>query len=193
MTLWILAGPSPVQAQAADWRAAGGDLFGEATGSESGYAAVEDFVRLPDLDPPFRDAIAQAAARHNLDPKLLQAVVVTESGFRPQAVSPAGAAGLTQLMPGTAAELGVRDRFDPAENLHGGANYLAQQLTRFQDVRLALAAYNAGPGRVARVGRVPRIPETEQYVSTVIECFLALTAGRDVRASTACRRSEARP
>jgi len=90
-------------------------------------------------------------------------------------------------------ELGVRDRFDPAENLLGGADYLARQLARFGDVRLALAAYNSGPARVARLGRVPSIPETEQYVATVVECFLALTAGRDVRSSQTCRHPETRP
>lgn len=93
-------------------------------------------------------------------------------------------------MPATAQELGVADRFDPAENLRGGADYLARQLKRFGDLRLALAAYNAGPGRVAALGRIPRISETEQYVETVVECFLALTAGRAVRSTRACRRPE---
>ncbi|WP_271147139.1 lytic transglycosylase domain-containing protein [Brevundimonas sp. NIBR10] len=86
-----------------------------------------------------------------------------------------------------AGELGVRDRFDPVENLTGGADYLARQLLRFGDLRLALAAYNAGPSRVARLGRVPDIAETRAYVSTVIECYLALSAGRSVRRSTQCR------
>lgn len=183
-------------AQSLDWRAAGGSLFGEAASEERTEASVgssDERIRLPDFDPPFREAMRRAAAAHNIDPKLLQALVVTESGFRVDAVSSAGAAGLTQLMPATALELGVRDRFDPAENLLGGADYLARQLARFGDVRLALAAYNAGPARVARLGRVPSIPETEQYVATVVECFLALTAGRDVRSSQTCRRPEERP
>mgnify|MGYP001065877248 FL=1 len=81
--------------------------------------------------------------------------------------------------------------FRSAENLRGGADYLARQLRRFQDVRLALAAFNAGPARVAALGRIPRIRETEQYVETVVECYLALTAGRDVRSSRACRTPEA--
>ena len=147
-------------------------------------------MRLPDLDPPFREAIAEAAARHGLDAKLLHAVVLTESAYRPDAISPAGAAGLMQLMPGTARELGVEDRFDPVANLRGGADYLARQLRRFQDVRLALAAFNAGPSRVARLGRIPPIRETEQYVETVVQCYLALAAGRNVRTSPACRSPE---
>ena len=126
-------------------------------------------------------------ARHGLDPKLLHALVVTESAYRPDALSPVGAGGLTQLMPGTALELGVRDRFDPVENLRGGADYLARQIRRFGDLRLALAAYNAGPARVARLGRVPDIAETQAYVATVVDCYLALTAGQGITSSTQCR------
>ena len=134
------------------------------------------------------EAVAAAAERHGLDPKLLHALVLIESAYRPDAVSPAGAAGLTQLMPATARELGVENRFDPVENLRGGADYLARQLRRFQDVRLALAAYNSGPARVASLGRIPRIRETEQYVESVVECFLALSAGRVVSSARQCRR-----
>ena len=96
-------------------------------------------------------------------------------------------------MPGTALDLGVKDRFDPIENLRGGAEYLARQIIRFGDLRLALAAYNSGPGRVARLGRVPDIAETRAYVVTVIDCFLALSAGRGVTNSRQCRSEGARP
>ena len=92
------------------------------------------------------DAIAAAAERHGIDPKMLHALVIVESAYRVDAVSPAGAGGLTQLMPGTAADLAVRDRFDPIENLNGGADYLVRQLLRFGDVRLAFAAYKFGTG-----------------------------------------------
>ncbi|WP_395945536.1 lytic transglycosylase domain-containing protein [Brevundimonas sp.] len=188
LALLVLIGVSgPAHAQVVDWRRAGGDLFGAPSRDTRDATSGPEAQRLPELDPPFRLALNAAAERHNLDVKLLQALVLTESGFRPDAVSPAGAAGLTQLMPATARELGVRDRFDPAENLLGGADYLARQLVKFGDVRLALAAYNAGPARVQRLGRVPRIAETQQYVATVIECYLALTAGRDVRSPGACR------
>jgi soluble lytic murein transglycosylase-like protein len=96
-------------------------------------------------------------------------------------------------MPGTALDLGVRNRFDPIENLRGGADYLARQIIRFGDLRLALAAYNSGPGRVARLGRVPDIAETRAYVVTVIDCYLALTAGRKVTNARQCRSEGAPP
>ena len=83
-------------------------------------------------------------------------------------------------------ELGIRDRSDPAENLDGGADYLARQIARFGDVRLALAAFNAGPGRVARLGRIPDIRETRAYVGQVVDCYLALSAGRTVRSARDC-------
>lgn len=152
-----------------------------------------DGPRVISPNQPFNDAVAAAAQHHNLDPKLLHALVLTESAYRTDAVSPAGAAGLTQLMPGTALDLGVADRFDPVENLKGGADYLARQIIRFGDLRLALAAYNSGPARVARLGRVPDIAETRAYVATVIDCYLALTAGRSVMNSRQCRIEGGRP
>lgn len=180
---------TPAAAQSVDWRAAGGDLFGRAAVEAEPAVWVPDSAapRLKPLDQPFQDAIARAAAAHGLDEKLLHAVVLTESAYRPDARSPAGAVGLTQLMPATALELGVADRFDPIENVRGGADYLARQILRFGDLRLALAAYNGGPSRVARLGRVPDIAETRDYVATVIECYLALSAGQGPRSSRQCR------
>lgn len=178
----------PASAQAVNWRDAGGDLFGRP--AEAVAEEVPDSLEaawIAPLSQPFQEAVAAAAARHGLDPKLLHALVVTESAYRPDALSPVGAGGLTQLMPGTAVELGVRDRFDPVENLRGGADYLARQIRRFGDLRLALAAYNAGPARVARLGRVPDIAETQAYVATVVDCYLALTAGQGITRSTQCR------
>lgn len=190
-------------AQGVDWRGAGGDMFGaaDAAGEYGGAGPGEaspggpggDVVALERLDQPFQAAIEEAALRHGLDPKLLHALIITESAYRPRAVSSAGAGGLTQLMPGTARELGVTDRFDPVENIRGGADYLARQVLRFGDLRLALAAYNAGPARVARLGRVPDIAETRAYVATVIECYLALSAGRGVRRSSQCRTAGGEP
>lgn len=176
------------EAQSVDWRPAGGDLFGARLDEAgAGAASLEATPILADLDQPFGAAIDQAARAHGLDPKLLHALVLTESAYRPDARSPVGAAGLTQLMPATALELGVKDRFDPVENLRGGADYLARQVLKFGDLRLALAAYNAGPARVERLGRIPDIAETRAYVATVVECYLALSAGRGVRSSTQCR------
>lgn len=197
----------PVQAQSAvNWRGAGGDLFVHAgtgdlgsgetgarkAGPPSDRPPLDEIVRLTAPEQPFGRAIAEAAERHGLDPKLLHALVIVESAYRNDACSPVGACGLTQLMPGTARDLGVSDRFDPLENLRGGADYLARQVLRFGDVRLALAAYNAGPDRVARLGRIPSITETQNYVVAVIDCYLALTAGRDVRSSRECAAQGAR-
>lgn len=194
LALALAATAGPGWAQSVDWRDAGGDLFGRAAdGAEAvspgglAHGAGEAPPRLPGLVQPFAAAIAAAAARHGLDAKLLHALVIVESAYRPGAVSSAGAGGLTQLMPATAVDLGVRDRFDPVENLDGGADYLARQLLRFGDVRLALAAYNAGPGRVAALGRIPDIAETRNYVASVIDCYLALTAGRGARTARDCR------
>lgn len=191
ITLAALLSASTASAQAADWRAAGGDLFAavDTVEPDAESSAMEplDTPRLAPLSQPFMAAIATAAERHGLDPKLLHALVVVESAYRNDACSPVGACGLAQLMPGTAADLGVRDRFDPVENLSGGAAYLARQMLRFGDLRLALAAYNAGPGRVARLGRIPDIRETQEYVVSVVDCYLALTAGRGVRSSRECR------
>lgn len=187
---WMIT--SEAQAQAVDWSRAGGDLFGRPVADAAGPRgeAVDGAPRLANLSQPYAEAIARAAERHGLDAKLLHALVIVESAYRPNAVSPAGAGGLTQLMPGTAADLGVADRFDIEQNLSGGADYLARQLLRFGDLHLALAAYNSGPGRVARVGRIPNIEETRNYVSSVVACYLALTAGRGARSASQCRAPE---
>lgn len=170
-------------------------MFGrpaDAADPDAGDEAAPVEAIVPPLSQPFAEAIRVAAARHGVDDKLLHALVLVESGYRPDARSPVGAGGLTQLMPATAVELGVTDRFDVAQNLAGGADYLARQLNRFGDVRLALAAYNAGPGRVARLGRVPDIEETRTYVVRVVDCYLALAAGRSVRHARDCRSSGGR-
>lgn len=113
--------------------------------------------------------IQAAAQRHGIDPQVFTNLVRQESGFDPEAGSSAGARGLCQLMPGTAAGLGVRDLTDPAQSLEGGATYLRQQLDRFGgDYVKALAAYNAGPGAVERHGGVPPYAETQHYVATIL-------------------------
>jgi soluble lytic murein transglycosylase-like protein len=117
---------------------------------------------------PYAAEIDAAAAKHGVDPALLRALIRQESNFNANAVSPAGARGLTQLMPGTAAALGV-DASDPAQAIEGGARYLRQQLDRFgDDPAKALAAYNAGPGAVQRFGGVPPYAETQNYVRKVM-------------------------
>ncbi|MCO8029887.1 lytic transglycosylase domain-containing protein [Brevundimonas diminuta] len=190
---FLFGAPAAAAAQSIDWSRAGGDLFGLPLESAEALQTESGSPRVITPTQPFDDAVAAAAAHHNLDPKLLHALVLTESAYRADAVSPAGAAGLTQLMPGTALDLGVADRFDPVENLKGGADYLTRQILRFGDLRLALAAYNSGPARVARLGRVPDIAETRAYVATVIDCYLALAAGRSVLNSRQCRIEGGRP
>jgi hypothetical protein len=124
-------------------------------------------ARLPEAGRQWAGEIEAAATRHGVDPALFAALVWAESGFRPDAVSHAGARGLAQLMPATAAGLGV-DPDDPVQNLDGGARFLRAQLDRFGREDLALAAYNAGPGRVVQAGGIPRIQETQAYVPRVL-------------------------
>lgn len=109
-----------------------------------------------------------AEARFGIPYGLLDALIWTESRYNPRAVSNAGAAGLGQLMPGTAKDLGVRNRFDPQANIQGAASYLRQMLDRFGTVHLALAAYNAGPGAVGKAKGIPLNSETPSYVRSVI-------------------------
>jgi peptidoglycan DL-endopeptidase CwlO len=117
---------------------------------------------------PYADLFAQAGARHGVDPRLLALVAEHESSFNPRAVSHAGAQGLMQLMPATARGLGVADPFDPAQAVDGAARLLAGHLRSYGGrVDLALAAYNAGPGAVARHGGVPPFAETQRYVARI--------------------------
>jgi soluble lytic murein transglycosylase-like protein len=116
----------------------------------------------------YSKTLAQVARAYEISPRLLEALIWQESRGNPAAVSRAGAVGLTQLMPATARQLGVDPR-DPVQNLAGGAAYLRQQLNRFNgDLEKALAAYNAGPGRVTAAGGVPAIPETRAYVRSIV-------------------------
>ncbi|MFN8121982.1 MAG: lytic transglycosylase domain-containing protein [Thermoleophilia bacterium] len=137
---------------------------GLATGSTPALPSTGDGAVPADLQP----LIGQAASANGLDPALVAAVTRAESGFRVDAGSPAGAQGLMQLMPSTAAGLGVTDIHDAAQNLGAGSRYLKQQIERFGDLRLALAAYNAGPGAVSRYGGVPPYAETQAYVDKVL-------------------------
>ena len=124
----------------------------------------------------YEPLIRAAEARYALPPRLLQALVWQESRFDPMAISSAGAAGLAQLMPATAKELGVTNRHDPAQNIDGGARYLRQMLDRFGSVHLALAAYNAGPGAIAKAGGIPRNSETPSYVRSVLDRWMNYTS-----------------
>jgi len=131
------------------------------------------FGRLPTTGQGWAAEIERAATNAGLDPRLLAAMVWQESGFRPDAVSPSGAIGLAQLMPGTADGLAV-DPWDPVQNLDGGARYLAWTIREFGSVELGLAAYNAGPGRVREAGTIPNIAETQAYVPRVLDYYRQL-------------------
>ena len=130
-------------------------------------------ARLSQLGPnpdktQIQGMIAQVAREQNLDYNLLRSVVEAESSYNPLEVSHRGAKGLMQLMPDTARELGVTDAFNPYQNLTGGAKYLKKMLTRYQDnIDLALAAYNAGPGKVDRAQGIPNYAETKNYIAKI--------------------------
>lgn len=152
--------------------------------------AKENIFSLDKVDPPpnlfgsltqkaewtkekILDLIDRTAQKHGLDEKLVRALVNQESGYNPNAQSKAGAMGLMQLMPATAAGLGVNDPFNPVENVEGGVKYLKSMLKRFNgNTVLALAAYNAGPNAVAKYGSVPPYKETQNYVRSILSQYL---------------------
>jgi len=172
--------PAPAAAQIYTWRDDHGHLVLSDRPAQDGAAmhsysvpGAEEIrttrAAVAGASGDFGDIIDEHARLHKVRPALVRAVVQTESGFNPFAVSPKGAMGLMQLMPATAQELGVINPFDPVENVRGGIAYLRRLLDRYDnDERLALAAYNAGPEAVARYGRrIPPYRETREYVSRV--------------------------
>jgi soluble lytic murein transglycosylase-like protein len=174
-----LATALPAEAQIFSWRDAAGNLVlsnkPQTAGRATTYAVPGTALMRTTTKPPkmtamsrYDDLIEQHAHQHGLSVDLVRAVIQAESGFNPRAVSPKGAMGLMQLMPATARELGVLDPFRPEDNIRGGVLYLARLLARYdQKVELALAAYNAGPGSVARYNAVPPYRETREYVRKI--------------------------
>jgi soluble lytic murein transglycosylase-like protein len=154
--------PSPASTSSTSF----GQQLAQASGSETATTATAD---VGSGSTPYESQIQAAASKYGIDPAVLKGLIKQESGFNPNAGSPAGAQGLTQLMPGTAASLGVSDVHDPAQSIDGGAHYLRMQLDRFGgDYSKALAAYNAGPGAVQRFGGIPPYAETRNYVKNVL-------------------------
>jgi soluble lytic murein transglycosylase-like protein len=164
----MLAALQPVAAQPAPSASAFASSLQAATATSAGTTPTATTGAASAGATPFAAEIDAAAARNGVDPALLRGLIRQESNFDPGAKSPAGAIGLCQLMPATAAGLGVTNPSDPVQNIEGGAKYLKQQLDRFGgDVSKALAAYNAGPGAVQRYNGVPPYAETQSYVQRV--------------------------
>lgn len=146
--------------------------FGAAVGTKSKevFSNVMSELSKLKVKQELQFAIHQAASEHNIDPKLINAVIEQESNFNPTAVSESGALGLMQIMPGTAQELGIKDPLNPQENIRGGTKYLSSLLNRYQgNVILALSAYNAGPRNVDKYKGVPPFSETKNYIKGVID------------------------
>jgi hypothetical protein len=153
---------------------------GNATGTDPVGGERDSLARnsgLPDFVPgPYREPLLRSASRWDVSPGLLAAQLEAESGFDPRAVSPAGALGIAQFIPSTAASYGLRNPFDPVAAIDAEAHLMSDLLRRFHSVPLALAAYNAGSGAVAACGCVPSYPETRAYVARI----LALAGGSGV-------------
>jgi soluble lytic murein transglycosylase-like protein len=150
-------------AMAAAWR---GALSSGALGSMDAPEADCD----PMADSEISPLIETAAKQHQVEPKLLRGVIDQESSARPCAVSPNGARGLMQLMPSTVEQFKVNDAFDPQQNIGAGATFLKQLLDKYKgDLKLALAAYNAGPRTVDQAGAIPDIKETQDYVEAIMK------------------------
>lgn len=146
----------------------GNDIPGLASGAEVGAINAPSMVAPAQID----QLVNTNASQWNVDPALVKAIIANESGFNASATSNVGAQGLMQLMPGTAAGLGVTNAYDPAQNVYGGTRYIKGLLDRFNgDVRKAVAAYNAGPGAVEKYGGVPPYAETQNYVENVLASY----------------------
>ena len=181
----LLSASAPSQAQIASYVDEHGNLIyvnGDSpkrkTGSTISSSPAAQSANAPGdhLD----QIVQQAAERHDLDPALVKAVISTESGWNPTAISRKGAVGLMQLIPATAERFGVGNAFDPAQNVEGGTSYLKSLLDHYNgDLTKTLAAYNAGERAVDQSGGIPAYPETERYVQKVTDAYFRPDSGRD--------------
>jgi len=147
------------------------DIINNQVMKSAARPAVEEIQENPEADTVmgrFGDIIREASEKYRLSPELLESIIKAESAGNPGAISSAGAKGLMQLADTTASDMGVRDAFDPGENIHAGAKYLRWLIDKFGDLKKALAAYNAGPETVKRYNGIPPYQETRKYVQTVI-------------------------
>ncbi len=146
------------------------DVKGRSTATASCKGMTKK--KLANRAADYQDLIKQYSSEFRVDEKLVTAVIRNESCFDKSATSPAGAEGLMQLMPATARSLGVTDSFEPHQNLRGGVQYLSELVNRYHNnLALALAAYNAGPGAVAKYDGVPPYPETQKYIQRVMDSY----------------------
>jgi soluble lytic murein transglycosylase-like protein len=154
------------------------------TGAPNGTTSGGAAVTAPPAD--ISQMIANASASTGVETPLIEAVIKNESGFNPSATSPVGAQGLMQLMPGTAAGLGVTNSYDPQQNINGGAKYLRGLLDEFHgNLPMTIAAYNAGPGAVQKYGGVPPYAETKNYVNNVMASYESYRAQSALSAAPA--------
>ncbi|MGB8266996.1 MAG: lytic transglycosylase domain-containing protein [Candidatus Velthaea sp.] len=167
----ITGQPEPGAVDPAAFRSALAQAAG--AGGAPGSSDTQPALAAAPVPPAQIDALVQQnATTWQVDPALVKAVIANESGFNANATSKVGARGLMQLMPATASSLGVRDAYDPAQNVAGGTRYLRGLLDRFNgDPKLAIAAYNAGPGAVEKYGGVPPYAETQNYVQNVLSSY----------------------
>jgi len=173
---------SPASAPAQGFRARNPEASPDVSGAlpPPGFNATQPRPASSVIDQRLDRIVRDAAARHDVDPALVKAVISTESGWNPQAVSRKGAVGLMQLIPGTAQRFGVNNSFDPAQNVEGGTTYLKSLLDRYNgDLSKSLAAYNAGEHAVDLHGGVPAFRETQQYVQKVTEAYFRPGSGRN--------------
>lgn len=165
LTPQVVSAPAPAVSDSPGFA----DTLDEASASDAPTSPVSTDAST------YSAAINAAGQRYGVDPLLLQSVIQQESGFNPNATSAAGAQGLMQLMPSTAASLGVTDPYDPTQSIDGGAQYLSSKLQEYGgNTSLALAAYNAGSGAVARYGGIPPYPETQNYVQSITDRYQQL-------------------